>query len=205
MVRQAKLIRPPIALSSLGYHTAVADMSSTYHTWIPLAEQLAVRMKHCQHSQKLTPTQAGRAGPRLVSGTNMSETSVSLDEIWTEAAKQFQEICGESLQKGDVQSFDDVRRKIENVNKQPYGAGDDEQDKWDKAKSVGLQSLKYMRMLLGAASQASTFVRHPAQSGSPRVNLTLTLPDPYSERCSQYRRLRTELCVRHTRKSQGLQ
>lgn len=90
----------------------------------------------------------------------MSETPISLDEIWAEAARQFHDICGESLQRGDVKSFDDVRRKIENVSKQPYGASDDQEDKWDKAKGVGLQSLKYMKMLLGAASQAATFVGH---------------------------------------------
>lgn len=84
---------------------------------------------------------------------------MSLDEIWTEAAKKFHEICGESLLKGDVKSFDDVRKKIEEVNKQPYGGDVDHEEKWDKAKSVGLKSLKYMKMLLGAAAQASTFVR----------------------------------------------
>lgn len=88
----------------------------------------------------------------------MSEPTISLEDIWAEAAKRFQEICGESLQRGDVKNFDDVKKKIENVNKQPYGASDEQDDKWDKAKSVGLQSLKYMKMLLGAASQAAVFV-----------------------------------------------
>lgn len=98
-----------------------------------------------------------------MSGVKMSENTTSLEDIWAEAAKRFQEICGESLQRGDVKTFDDVRKKIENVNKQPYGASDEQDDKWDKAKSVGLQSLKYMKMLLGAASQAAVFVsRAPA-------------------------------------------
>lgn len=88
----------------------------------------------------------------------MTDTKVSLDEIWAEAARQFQEICGESLQRGDVKSFDDVRKKIENANKQPGYVNDEPEDKWEKAKTVGLQSLKYMKMLLGAASQAAVFV-----------------------------------------------
>lgn len=98
-----------------------------------------------------------------MSGVKMSENMTSLEDIWVEAAKRFQEICGESLQRGDVKSFDDVKKKIENVNKQnPYGASDEQDDKWDKAKSVGLQSLKYMKMLLGAASQAAVFVSRAA-------------------------------------------
>lgn len=96
-----------------------------------------------------------------MSGVKMSENTTSLEDIWAEAAKRFQEICGESLQRGDVKTFDDVRKKIENVNK-PYGASDEQDDKWDKAKSVGLQSLKYMKMLLGAASQAAVFVSRAA-------------------------------------------
>lgn len=84
----------------------------------------------------------------------------SLDEIWADAAKQFQDICGESLQRGDIKSFDDVRKKIENVDKQANGDVAEKEEKWDQAKSIGLQTLKYMKLLLGAASQASTFVRH---------------------------------------------
>lgn len=109
----------------------------------------------------------------------MSGTKSPLDEIWADAARQFQEICGESLQRGDVKSFDDVRRKIENVNKQPSDPGDDQEDKWDKAKSVGLQSLKFMKLLLGAASQAATFVSHltPSSPGAAEEEEYRTIID----------------------------
>ncbi|KAI3393281.1 hypothetical protein diail_4491 [Diaporthe ilicicola] len=96
----------------------------------------------------------------------MSDTTISLEGIWAEAAKQFQEICGEALLRGDVKSFDDVKKQIENVNKQPYGVSDEQDDKWDKAKSVGLQSLKYMKMLLGAASQAAVFIPVPSAAAN---------------------------------------
>ncbi|KAJ7898401.1 hypothetical protein B0H13DRAFT_2252255 [Mycena leptocephala] len=78
------------------------------------------------------------------------------------AAKAFESICGESVQKGDVKNFDDVQRKIESGSKASYGLDAEQEDKWDKAKSVGLQSLKYLKMLVGAASQASSFVPIPA-------------------------------------------
>lgn len=98
--------------------------------------------------------------PSFYIGSNMSDTIISLDEIWAEAQRQFQEICGQSLQRGDVKSFDDVRRKIENLDTQLNGASDGQGDRWDKAKDVGLQSLKLIKMLIGAASQAVTLVSY---------------------------------------------
>lgn len=80
-----------------------------------------------------------------------------MKEIWAAAAKAFEEICGESLQKGDIKGFDDVQRKIESASKVSYGL-EEQDDGWNKAKSVGLESLKYLKMLVGAASQASSFV-----------------------------------------------
>ncbi|KAJ7292752.1 hypothetical protein C8J57DRAFT_1043303 [Mycena rebaudengoi] len=85
-----------------------------------------------------------------------------MSKMWAEAAKAFESICGESLQKGDVKNFDDVQRKIESSSKASYGLDPEQEDKWDKARSVGLQSLKYLKMLVGAASQASSFVPIPA-------------------------------------------
>lgn len=79
-------------------------------------------------------------------------------EIWAEAAKAFEIICGQSLQNGDVKSFDDVQRKIESSSKASHGLDTGPEDTWDTAKSVGLQSLKYLKMLIGAASQVSSFV-----------------------------------------------
>ncbi|KAJ6534644.1 hypothetical protein DFH09DRAFT_1325264 [Mycena vulgaris] len=80
-----------------------------------------------------------------------------MSKMWAEAAEAFESICGESLQKGDVKNFDDVQMRIESGSKASYGLDAEQEDKWEKAKSVGLQSLKYLKMLVGAASQASSF------------------------------------------------
>ncbi|KAI1779641.1 hypothetical protein F4818DRAFT_400079 [Hypoxylon cercidicola] len=90
---------------------------------------------------------------------------VSVKELWAEAAKAFEEICGESLQRGDVKGFDDVQKKIEDASKASYGI-DAEEDKWEKAKNVGLKSLKYLKMLVGAASQASSFIPIPSSAAN---------------------------------------
>jgi hypothetical protein len=102
--------------------------------------------------------------------SEMSETKASFDELWADAARQFEEICGESLQRGDVKSFDDVRKKIENINKQPEDGSDDKDNKWDKVKSVGLQSLQFMKILVGVASQAAAFVSHTTLSPCVEVD-----------------------------------
>jgi len=81
-----------------------------------------------------------------------------MEEMWAEAAKAFEKICGESLQQGDVRGFDDVQKKIEAAGEASYGLDAGPEDKWEKAKSVGLKSLKYLKLLVGAASQASMFV-----------------------------------------------
>ncbi|OTA04241.1 hypothetical protein A9Z42_0048210 [Trichoderma parareesei] len=88
---------------------------------------------------------------------------LSMQQMWDAAAKDFESICGESLQKGQkVKSFDDVQDKIRNANQGSSQDGDEEQNaKWEKAKSVGLESLKYLKMLVGAASQASSFIPIP--------------------------------------------
>ncbi|PTB65626.1 hypothetical protein BBK36DRAFT_1202259 [Trichoderma citrinoviride] len=87
------------------------------------------------------------------------EGLVSLEQIWDAAAMEFETICGESLQKGEVKSLDDVQVKIQSVNQGLQDADKEQNAKWEKAKSVGLESLKYLRMLVGAASQASSLVR----------------------------------------------
>jgi hypothetical protein len=84
------------------------------------------------------------------------ERETSMEEMWAEAAKAFENICGKSLLKGNVVNFDDVQRKIESINKAMYS--EEPADKWEKAKNVGLKSLKYLKMLVGAASQATSFV-----------------------------------------------
>ncbi|KAI0116512.1 hypothetical protein GGR51DRAFT_320612 [Nemania sp. FL0031] len=94
-----------------------------------------------------------------------------MKEIWAEAAKSFEDICGKSLQNGDLKSFDDVRAKIESASK--AGADDDDgldAGGWDKAKNIGLESLKYLKLLLGAASQASSFIPLPSSAVSITTN-----------------------------------
>ncbi|KAI1138512.1 hypothetical protein F5Y05DRAFT_42402 [Hypoxylon sp. FL0543] len=91
---------------------------------------------------------------------------VSMKETWAAAAKAFEDICGESLQRGDVKGFEDVQRKIEAVSQASYGTDAGQEDKWEKAKSVGLKSLKYLKLLVGAASQASSFIPIPASAAN---------------------------------------
>ncbi|KAI9151534.1 hypothetical protein HJFPF1_08740 [Paramyrothecium foliicola] len=95
-----------------------------------------------------------------------SEVEVTMNEIWAEAAKAFESICGESLQRGDVKSFDDVQKKIEEASKISHALGSDEEDKWEKAKSVGFTSLRYLKLLVGAGIQASSFLPIPASAGN---------------------------------------
>lgn len=90
------------------------------------------------------------------------EGQLSMKEIWDAAAKEFEAICGESLQRGQIKSFEDVQKKIKSANQISNGADEEQNVKWEKAKSVGLQSLKYLKMLVGAASQASSFVYRTA-------------------------------------------
>ncbi|KAL2284634.1 hypothetical protein FJTKL_08733 [Diaporthe vaccinii] len=82
--------------------------------------------------------------------------------IWDEAMDIFKNICDESLLRGDVKSFDDVQKKIESVSKVASGLDPEHQEKWDKARRVGLDSLKYLKMLVGVASKASSLGFVPA-------------------------------------------
>ncbi|KXH50948.1 hypothetical protein CSAL01_04813 [Colletotrichum salicis] len=93
-------------------------------------------------------------GKRVVNGNR------SMDEIWAAAAEHFREICGESLNKGELKNFEDVQKQIENSGK--VNTSPSTEDSWETAKSVGLSSLKYLKMLVGAASQASSFIPIPA-------------------------------------------
>lgn len=86
-----------------------------------------------------------------------------MKELWDNAAVEFKKICGESLQRGDVKTFDDILRKIEDGGKAPYGEDEEE----NKLKSVGLKTLKLLKMLVGTASQASTVVSCIASSSRP--------------------------------------
>ncbi|TFB02602.1 hypothetical protein CCMA1212_005402 [Trichoderma ghanense] len=103
-------------------------------------------------------------GPQLVDDAWLKkppEGVLSMQQIWDMAAKEFESICGESLQRGEVKSFDDVQSKIRNASQGSKEADEEQNAKWEKAKSVGLESLKYLKMLVGAASQASSFIPIP--------------------------------------------
>jgi hypothetical protein len=82
----------------------------------------------------------------------------TMEELWADAAKKFEEICGQSLQKGDVKGFDDVQKRIESAGMAATKQEDEKTKKWEKAKNVGLVSLRLLKLLVGAASQASSVV-----------------------------------------------
>lgn len=82
---------------------------------------------------------------------------VGAKTIWDEAAENFKEICGESLLRGDVKSFDDVKEMIES-SRTSRGLDPEQKEKWEKAKGVGLESLKYLKKLVVVATKASSFV-----------------------------------------------
>ncbi|KAJ7619565.1 hypothetical protein FB45DRAFT_981095 [Roridomyces roridus] len=79
--------------------------------------------------------------------------------MWQEAEKEFEKICGQSLTRGDIRSFEDVQKTIEKAS---YGPDAGPEDKWDKAKSVGLECLKHLKTLVDAVSQVSSLTPIPA-------------------------------------------
>ncbi|KAK4445818.1 hypothetical protein QBC34DRAFT_332627 [Podospora aff. communis PSN243] len=101
--------------------------------------------------QSVTTTPVERKAPGLT----------TMEELWADAAKKFEEICGQSLQKGDVKGFDDVQKRIESAGMAATKPEDEKAKKWEKAKSVGLVSLRLLKMLVGAASQASSVIPIP--------------------------------------------
>ncbi|KAJ4999255.1 hypothetical protein K4K48_004358 [Colletotrichum sp. SAR 10_66] len=91
---------------------------------------------------------------------------ISMDKIWAEAAASFESICGESLKRGEVKSFEDVQRRIEKTCERASGSESKPEDKWDTAKTVGLKSLQYLKLLVGAAAQASSLIPIPPVAAS---------------------------------------
>ncbi|KAI8229122.1 hypothetical protein K4K54_001732 [Colletotrichum sp. SAR 10_86] len=89
-----------------------------------------------------------------------------MDKIWAEAAASFESICGESLKRGEVKSFEDVQRRIEKTCERASGSESKPEDKWDTAKTVGLKSLQYLKLLVGAAAQASSLIPIPPVAAS---------------------------------------
>lgn len=90
----------------------------------------------------------------------------SMEMIWAQAALSFETICGESLKKGEVKSFEDVRKKIESKCENASRYEPEPTDKWNAAKTVGLQSLQYLKLLVVVASQASSVVCCCQSTGS---------------------------------------
>jgi hypothetical protein len=79
-------------------------------------------------------------------------------KISEDAAEAFEKICGESLARGKIKDFEDVKRMIESSSVAFYSLDAGQNNKWEKAKGVGLKSLKFLKILLGAASQAPSLV-----------------------------------------------
>ena len=53
-----------------------------------------------------------------------------MKELWEEAANAFESICGNSLMKGEIRSFQDVEKKIESSGKASYDIGAGQDNKW---------------------------------------------------------------------------
>jgi hypothetical protein len=87
-----------------------------------------------------------------------AKEEASMEMMWAQAAAAFETICGESLKKGEVKSFEDVQRKIETTCDNASSIESKPEDKWDVAKSVGLKSLEYLKRLVVVASEASSLV-----------------------------------------------
>ncbi|KFY68311.1 hypothetical protein V496_01166 [Pseudogymnoascus sp. VKM F-4515 (FW-2607)] len=94
-------------------------------------------------------------------GGGPSKGIKEMSEMWAAAEKAFESICHESLQKGEVKGFDDVQRMIEAAPIASYGIDAEQKDKWEKARSVGFESLKYLKLLVGAASLATSAIPIP--------------------------------------------
>ncbi|KAF4553620.1 Hypothetical protein D9617_6g093510 [Elsinoe fawcettii] len=101
-------------------------------------------------------------------GAQADGENLDMDRIWKDAAEAFRQICGQSLQSGQVRTFDDVQKQIEGSGKADYGLDPVQQTKWQKTKGVAFTSLKYLKILVGAAAQATAFIPLPSSA----VNIT---------------------------------
>ncbi|KAI1341133.1 hypothetical protein F5Y15DRAFT_25371 [Xylariaceae sp. FL0016] len=107
-------------------------------------------------------------------------SELSMRKVWADAATAFEAICGESLQHGEVKSFEHVRSKIQDSGKASYDLEPDSAAGWAKAKEVGLASLQGMKVLLGVASQASALLPIPSSAAniaSSALSFVFTIPD----------------------------
>ncbi|KAJ7678121.1 hypothetical protein DFH06DRAFT_1291418 [Mycena polygramma] len=93
------------------------------------------------------------------------EVSAVMKEMWEDAAKAFESICGQSLQKGEVKNFDELQKKIESSS--DLKATDEEkEDTQEKSKKLGLKLLKYLKVLVGVATEASSLVPFPGSAAN---------------------------------------
>ncbi|KAJ7256871.1 hypothetical protein B0H12DRAFT_1284136 [Mycena haematopus] len=89
------------------------------------------------------------------------DMSASVKELWEEAAKDFERICGQSLQKGEVKNFDDLQRKIESAGHLKATVDEGKEGKQEKAKRLGLKLLTYLKLLVEVATQGSSLIPIP--------------------------------------------
>ncbi|KAJ5016676.1 putative neutral amino acid permease protein [Colletotrichum sp. SAR 10_99] len=90
----------------------------------------------------------------------------AIQDMWKKAAIAFEEICNESLQNGEIRDFTDVQKKIEESGRASFDDKSEAEDKWKSARDAGLGALNYLKMLVGIASQAATFIPIPAAATS---------------------------------------
>ncbi|KAJ7265862.1 hypothetical protein B0H12DRAFT_173738 [Mycena haematopus] len=86
------------------------------------------------------------------------DMSASVEELWEEAAKDFERICSQSLQKGEVKNFDDLKRRIESAGSLSATVDEGKEGKQEKAKKLGLELLKYLKLLVKVATDAPSFI-----------------------------------------------
>ncbi|KAJ0122476.1 neutral permease protein [Diaporthe amygdali] len=84
----------------------------------------------------------------------------AIKELWDQAAADFETICGKSLRQGRVKTFDDVKRIIEK-DRSTTSHDAVQQDGWEKAKSVGLKTLKCLKLLANVAAQGASLIPLP--------------------------------------------
>lgn len=124
-------------------------------------------------NQKTTETM-----PLHTGGTVLSPDEMSFDDLWDKAAKYFEDVCGKSLRDGNIRTFDDVEKQIEKQNQLYSDSDDKSKNRWEKTKGMGLETLKYLRALLGVASSASSVTPFPlaAEMTSRALDFVLSVP-----------------------------
>jgi hypothetical protein len=98
----------------------------------------------------------------------------TMEEMWADAAKAFEEICGQSLHRGDVKGFDDVRKKIESAGQASHDPGGGETQKMGEVEERWPSFAAVAEMLVGAASQASSAVS-AFLPGAPPLSLYMEI------------------------------